>query len=121
MEHQFKKGDKVLVRDADSQEWRFGFYYSSEEESAFKYVVLTGKSKFKQCIPYDENKDLVGTKINPNEKKEPERKFTPGQQLYDAETDEIVTVVGYNPDGTVKTASVCVGYRDCSPDVLCED
>ena len=121
MENQFKKGDKVLVRNTKDEEWHFGFYFNFANEAKFKHNVFTQNDTYFHCIPYDGNEELVGTKNSPNENKETKGKFSPGQQLYDAEIDETVIFVGYNSDGTVKTASLDVAYRDCSPDVLSED
>lgn len=51
----FKKGDRVLVRDLDSIEWRFAIFKSYNENSAEPYrvegaIVLS----YRQCLPFNE-------------------------------------------------------------------
>lgn len=51
----FKKGDRVLVRDLDSTEWRFAIFKSYNENSAEPYrvegaIVLS----YRQCLPFNE-------------------------------------------------------------------
>lgn len=59
----FKKGDRVLVRDLDSIEWRFAIFKSYNENSAEPYrvegaIVLS----YRQCLPFNERTwKLLGT------------------------------------------------------------
>lgn len=60
--HQFKPFDKVLVRDMDDKTWRCDiFSYLDDKGRAF--ICLS--SWWRQCIPYEGNEHLFGTKINP--------------------------------------------------------
>ena len=59
--HQFKPFDKVLVRDIDEQEWECSLFSHIDEED---YYVCVG-SWWLQCIPYEENEHLLGTKNKP--------------------------------------------------------
>lgn len=56
--HQFKPFDKVLVRDRDEQEWECSFFSHIDEEDCY---VCVG-SWWLQCIPYEGNEHLLGTK-----------------------------------------------------------
>lgn len=56
-----KPFDKVLVRDEDCQKWMcdiFSYYDDTNPRYPFWGV---GRSNSKQCIPYEENKHLLGT------------------------------------------------------------
>ena len=59
----FKKGDRVLVRDVDSIEWRFAIFESYNENSAEPYrvegeIILS----YRQCLPFNEHTwRLLGT------------------------------------------------------------
>lgn len=56
-----KPFDKVLVRDEDGQKWMcdiFSYYDDTNPRYPFWGV---GRSNSKQCIPYEENKHLLGT------------------------------------------------------------
>lgn len=59
--HQFKPFDKVLVRDLDEDEWECSLFSHIDEED---YYVCVG-SWWMQCIPYEGNEHLLGTKTNP--------------------------------------------------------
>lgn len=59
--HQFKPFDKVLVRDYNDNEWKCDFFSHIDEEG---YYVCVG-SWWMQCIPYEGNEHLLGTKTNP--------------------------------------------------------
>lgn len=59
--HQFKPFDKVLVRDIDEQEWECSLFSHIDEEG---YYVCVG-SWWMQCIPYEGNEHLLGTKNKP--------------------------------------------------------
>lgn len=59
--HQFKPFDKVLVRDIDENEWECSLFSHIDEEG---YYVCVG-SWWMQCIPYEGNEHLLGTKTNP--------------------------------------------------------
>lgn len=56
--HQFKPFDKVLVRDIDEDEWECSLFSHIDEED---YYVCVG-SWWLQCIPYEGNEHLLGTK-----------------------------------------------------------
>lgn len=59
----FREGDKVLVRDYDSSEWRFAIFESYNENSAEPYrvegeIILS----YRQCLPFNEHTwRLLGT------------------------------------------------------------
>lgn len=56
-----KPFDKVLTRDNDSQKWDaelFSFYNNESEDYHFQ---LVGVCSARYCIPYEENKHLLGT------------------------------------------------------------
>ena len=54
---------RVLVRDADGDLWKPAIYGFSHSKGC--YVV--GGVYWRQCIPYEENKELLGTTNNPEE------------------------------------------------------
>lgn len=56
-----KPFDKVLVRDLDTHEWRCNFFSHIDEEG---YYVCVG-SWWLQCIPYEGNEHLLGTRNKP--------------------------------------------------------
>lgn len=56
--HQFKPFEKVLVRDRDEQEWECSLFSHIDEEDCY---VCVG-SWWLQCIPYEGNEHLLGTK-----------------------------------------------------------
>lgn len=58
---QFKPFDKVLVRDIDENEWECDLFSHIDEED---YYVCVG-SWWLQCIPYEGNEHLLGTKNKP--------------------------------------------------------
>lgn len=58
---QFKPFDRVLVRDFDGQEWKCNFFSHISEGG--DYVCVS--SWWLQCIPYEGNEHLLGTKITP--------------------------------------------------------
>lgn len=63
---EFKPKDWVLVRDCDGEKWelnRFGFY---DECEMFPFICIG--NCYKQCIPYEQNRNLLGTKDTPEEK-----------------------------------------------------
>ena len=57
----FKPFDKVLVRDTDDQEWKINFFSHYDEKYSYSCLWYY----FKQCIPYEGNKHLLGTTDNP--------------------------------------------------------
>ena len=61
-EYQFKPFEKVLVRDYDNDVWRASFF-SHTRETLGRYAT-TGLV-WKQCIPYEGNEHLLGTKDSP--------------------------------------------------------
>lgn len=50
---------KVLVRDYDNEEWKPTFWGFLKEGLA-PYPYETARGHYKQCIPYDDNKHLMG-------------------------------------------------------------
>lgn len=63
-EYEFKTFDKVLVRDAKDDVWNINFFSFINTLSDFKYQTMT--SAYRQCIPYEGNKHLLGTTNNPD-------------------------------------------------------
>lgn len=58
----FKEGDKVLVRDFDSSEWRFAILESYNENCEEPYRVKSSALSYRQCIPLNEHTwKLLGT------------------------------------------------------------
>lgn len=65
---ELKPFDKVLVRDADNNDWKCGFF-SHYRANGTEYNFRCVGSIFKQCIPYnEETKHLVGTYEMPPKK-----------------------------------------------------
>lgn len=58
-----KPFDKVLVRSTDDDIWRPAIYGFTDSD---RYYVVGGVY-WRQCIPYEENKELLGTTNNPEE------------------------------------------------------
>lgn len=56
----FAPFQKVLVRDNANSEWQPSFYRKYDPDSNFPYFTIC--SQFKQCIPYEGNEHLLGTK-----------------------------------------------------------
>lgn len=54
-----KPFDKVLVRDNNTMEWDISFFSHCNGLEFYKYSCLNG-SGYAQCIPYEENKHLLG-------------------------------------------------------------
>lgn len=58
----FKEGDKVLVRDLDSSEWRFAILESYNENCEEPYRVKSSALSYRQCHPLNEHTwKLLGT------------------------------------------------------------
>lgn len=53
--------DKVLVRDSEDREWRISLF--GYKDNSY-YYCINGYS-WKQCIPYEGNEHLLGTRNNP--------------------------------------------------------
>lgn len=62
--YEFKPFDKVLVRDTDNDTWQIDLFGWISIISNYEYKTMT--SCYKQCIPYEGNKHLLGTTNNPN-------------------------------------------------------
>lgn len=62
-ECEFKPFDKVLVRDKDTDIWRIEFFSRITNISDYKYQTLS--CGWKQCIPYEGNEHLLGTRNSP--------------------------------------------------------
>lgn len=56
-----KPFDKVLVRDHNAQEWVASLFSNYNEPKKYKYICVNG-SGYAQCIPYEGNEHLLGTK-----------------------------------------------------------
>lgn len=54
-----KPFDKVLVRDNNTMEWDISFFSHCNGLEFYKYSCLNGNG-YAQCIPYEENKHLLG-------------------------------------------------------------
>lgn len=61
-----KPFDKVLIRDTDTQEWSASLFSHCDELKFHKYICINGCG-YAQCIPYEVNKELLGTTNNPKE------------------------------------------------------
>lgn len=58
----FKEGDKVLVRDYDSSEWRFAIFASYNKDSKEPYKMKSSLLSYRQCLPLNEHTwRLLGT------------------------------------------------------------
>lgn len=61
---QFKPFDKVLVRDSDHSKWECDiFSHLGDKEGIFVCI----SDWWRQCIPYEGNEHLVGTRDKPEE------------------------------------------------------
>lgn len=60
--HNFKPFDKVLVRDYDTETWKCDFFSCIGDKN---YRCVSGF--YLQCIPYEGNEHLCGTKYMPEE------------------------------------------------------
>lgn len=58
----FREGDKVLVRDYDSSEWRFAIFASYNKDSEEPYKMKSSLLSYRQCISLNEHTwKLLGT------------------------------------------------------------
>ena len=58
----FREGDKVLVRDYDSSEWRFVIFASYNKDSKEPYKMKSSLLSYRQCIHLNEHTwRLLGT------------------------------------------------------------
>lgn len=60
-----KPFDKVLVRDNDEQKWTIDYFSFVDKEQVYPFVCAGHYTN--QCIPYDQNKHLLGTNNECNE------------------------------------------------------
>lgn len=60
--HQFKPFDKVLVRDDDSDIWDCNIFNRIDEDGEYLCIDY---EYWGQCIPYEGNEHLLGTKSKP--------------------------------------------------------
>ena len=60
--HQFKQFEKVLVRDGYDEVWKCDFFSHIDVDGNYSCV---GVDYWKQCIPYEGNEHLLGTKNKP--------------------------------------------------------
>lgn len=61
----FKPFDRVLVRDNDKQAWKADIF--SHIDSCSPHEFRCACAIWRQCIPYEGNEHLLGTKNNPKE------------------------------------------------------
>lgn len=52
----FERGDRVLVKDFDSDIWREAIYSFTEQRNERKLYFVVGGCYFYYCIPFDVNK-----------------------------------------------------------------
>ncbi len=64
-EHQFKPFERVLARDNDAEVWQAAFFSHYRAGSFYSYK--TTNRGFNQCIPYEGNEHLLGTRDKPEE------------------------------------------------------
>jgi hypothetical protein len=62
--YEFKPFDKVLVRDTDDEPWRCNIYSHKESGAVFPYKCIY--AGYKQCIPFNCYKHLIGTTTSPD-------------------------------------------------------
>lgn len=62
--YQFKPFDKVLVRDRDDKTWRCDIF-SHLDDKGGAFICLS--TWWRQCIPYEGNEHLFGTKNKPEQ------------------------------------------------------
>jgi hypothetical protein len=62
---EFKRGQAVLVRDNDSEIWRPAIFIDYNYDSNHHYPFITTNGRYKMCIDYDSNRELVYTQNNP--------------------------------------------------------
>ena len=55
-----KPFDKVLARCSTLDKWRIQFFEKYDETSIYPFICM-GYNKYKQCVPYEENKHLLDT------------------------------------------------------------
>ena len=64
----FKPFDRVLVRDSDTDRWRIGFFDYDGGDVNYRFNVIgRTNSKYRYCIPYEGNEELLGTTGKPKE------------------------------------------------------
>ncbi len=61
--HQLKPFDKVLVRDSDDCNWVCDIFSHLEEKEGCIFACIG--TWWRQCIPYEGNEHLLGTKNKP--------------------------------------------------------
>ena len=56
--HGFKPYDKVMVRNSDSQDWKFAIFVKHEKDTKYPYYVLNIETanigSYSQCKKYEE-------------------------------------------------------------------
>lgn len=64
-----KPFDKVLVRNKSNEVWTANFYshYDATSDKPFICVGWSEMNEYRYCIPYDVNKELLGTTNNSEE------------------------------------------------------
>lgn len=63
--YKFRPFDRVLVRDEEREPWRATLFSNYNDNISYPYYTINGP--YVQCIPYEGNEDLVGTKNTPKE------------------------------------------------------
>ena len=67
-ENKFYTGQEVLVRDNSNEKWAFGlFSHIEDDEDEYPFIYYVAGSSHAECIPYEGNKELVGTTDSPKE------------------------------------------------------
>ena len=61
-EPEFKPFDRVLVRDDCDEEWHIAFFEGMNKDKDEPYTYRCLNSLWHQCIPYEGNEHLLGTK-----------------------------------------------------------
>lgn len=62
----FKPFDKVLVRDADNEEWKPDVFWKKTDDNNYPYLAISNGC-FAQCIPYEGHESLLDTTKSPEE------------------------------------------------------
>ena len=69
-EHKFKTFDRVLCRDFANEKWEPDIFRYYEDEIDMECPFKCIRSKYKMCIPFEENEHLLGTTESPQQKTE---------------------------------------------------
>ena len=110
-------GEPVIARNGDDTFWTYTIFSHKLSDNDFPFVTVSGK--FKECIPYVDNENLVGTKNSPknNSYEKIDIKDIFGEKVKGVTNREIPVegiVIGYNEKNRntpylVRTTK-CQGY-----------